>query len=420
MAKVKKEEVVEKTTDEKVEAPMGDKIKVKDKPKRMKNLGELKDDVIKVDLSKPAETNKKDTTEQTVDEQPKDKQPEEKKDDKVVEEVQEKVEDKKVEEKKEEETEQPVLEEVTNEKTDENVKQEAEAVEEAVEEAVTKSEKTGKELPENIQKVVDFMNETGGDLEDYVKLNQDYSKLDNMSLLREYYTQTKPHLNSEEISFLIEDSFSYDEDADETIDVKRKKLAFKEQVANAKTHLDGLKSKYYAEIKSGVKLTPDQQKAIDFFNRYNKENKESQEVVKQQQSIFQEKTNNVFNDKFKGFEYNVGEKKFRFNVKDVSNVKDTQSDINNFVSKFLDKRNNTMNDATGYHKSLFTAMNADTIANHFYEQGKADGVKESISKTKNLDMTPRQNHETVHTSGIKARVISGDDSNKLRFKLKNY
>jgi hypothetical protein len=413
MAKAKKEEVVKKTTDNKVESPMGDKIKVKDKPKRMKNLGELKDDVIKVDLSKPAETNKKDTTEQTVEEQPK-----ETTDDKVIEEVQEKVEEEKIEEKKE--TEQPVLEEITEETTGEVVEDKVEEVKEAVEEAVTESQKTGQDLPENIQKVVDFMNDTGGDLEDYVKINQDYSKLDNMSLLREYYTQTKPHLNGEEISFLIEDSFSYDEDADETIDVKRKKLAFKEQVANAKTHLDGLKSKYYAEIKSGVKLTPDQQKAIDFFNRYNKENKESQEVVKQQQSIFQEKTNNVFNDKFKGFEYNVGEKKFRFNVKDVSDIKDTQSDINNFVSKFLDKRSNTMNDATGYHKSLFTAMNADTIANHFYEQGKADGVKESISKTKNLDMTPRQNHETVHTSGIKARVISGDDSSKLRFKLKNY
>ena len=266
MAKVKKEDTVEATVD----APMGDKVKVKvEKPQTMRKLGG-QDDTIKVDLTKP----KKETVEKPTDEKPQEKQV----DEKVIEEVQEKVEEKKEVDKKEE-TEQPVLEEVTDEKTDEEVVDEVETIEEAVEEAVEKSEKTGQDLPENIQKVIDFMNDTGGDLEDYVKLNQDYSKLDDMSLLREYYKKTKSHLNDEEISFLIDDSFNFDEEIDEERDVKRKKLAFKEQVANAKNHMDGEKSKYYEEIKSGVKLTSEQQKAIDFFNRYNTENKESQKIA---------------------------------------------------------------------------------------------------------------------------------------------
>ena len=145
-------------------------------------------------------------------------------------------------------------------------------------------------LPENIEKLVKFMDETGGDLEDYVRLNQDYSKLDSKNLLREYYKQTKPHLDADEIEFLMEDSFTYDEDVDDPRDIKRKKLAFKEQVADARNHLDGLKSKYYEEIKAGVKLTPEQQKAVDFFNRYNKESKESDKIAEEQRSIFDKTT----------------------------------------------------------------------------------------------------------------------------------
>jgi len=395
----------QETATKAAESPMGDKVEVK-KPKRMKNLGELKTQTIKVNLAKPP-----------VDEKQEEKQPEKEKQKEVLEEITDDKE-KKVETKKEE-TEKPVLEEITDEKIEEEVKEEVNTVKETINEAVEEAQETGQKLPENIQKVVDFMNETGGDLNDYVKLNQDYSKMNDSSLLREYYQQTKSHLNNDEINFLMEDSFSYDEEIDETVEIKRKKLAFKEQVANAKSHLDGRKSKYYAEIKAGVKLTSDQQKAIDFFGRYNKENEESQKVAEAQQSNFLNKTNEVFNNKFKGFEYSVGEKKFRFNVKDVNDVKDSQSDINNFVSKFLDKRN-MMENANGYHKSLFTAMNADVIANHFYEQGKADGVKDSISKTKNLDMTPRQGHETVDLGAGKARVISGDNSSSLKFKLKNY
>jgi len=310
------------------------------------------------------------------------------------------------EEQAQEET--PVLEEVTENEVQEQVEEIQEAVEEAKE--------TGKALPENLQKVVDFMEETGGTLEDYVRLNQDYSSYDDITVLREYYKQTKKHLTADEVEFLIEDTFMASEDDSERA-IKKKKIALKEQVANAKSHLDGQKSKYYEEVKAGSRLTTEQQKAVNFFNRYNKESEENKKIAKKQTDTFLNKTNKVFNDKFKGFEYNVGDKKYRFNVKNANEVKTTQSDINNFVKKFLNE-NNEMSDAKGYHKSLYTAMNPDAIANHFYQQGKADALKESVAKSKNVNMDPRQSFSNDNTSGPKVRVLN-DDSPSFKFKIKN-
>ena len=372
-----------------------------------KFMSEGDDSVIKVDLSKPlTEDEKPEETEET---------PTSETDDSGVVGGDESTPSAEEQEEVQSETEaqeSPVLEEITDEEVEEKV----EEVKEEIEEAVAEAEATGKPLPENIQKLMDFMDETGGDLEDYVRLNQDYSQLDNVSLLKEYYKKTKPHLNNEEINFLMEENFSYDEEVDEETDIRRKKIALKEQVAEAKAYLDGQKSKYYDEIKAGSKLTPEQQKAMDFFNRYNKESEETQKAVKRSSDVFEKKTNNLFNDKFKGFEYNVGDKKYRFNVKDVDGVKKTQSDINNFMSKFVDE-NKALADAKGYHKALYTAMNADAIAQHFYEQGKADALKQSIKKSKNIDMTPRQDHKGFEAGGVKVRVL-GDDSSDYKFKIR--
>jgi hypothetical protein len=305
--------------------------------------------------------------------------------------------------------EQSVLEEVTEE-------EEVQEQTEELAEEITEAQETGKALPENLQKVVDFMEETGGTLEDYVRLNQDYSSYDDMTVLREYYKQTKKHLTADEVEFLIEDTFMASEDDSERA-IKKKKIALKEQVASAKAHLDGQKSKYYEEVKAGSRLTPEQQKAVNFFNRYNKESEENKKIADKQTSTFLSKTNEVFNDKFKGFEYNVGDKKYRFNVKNAGEVKEAQSDINNFVKKFLNK-NSEMSDAKGYHKSLFTAMNPDAIANHFYEQGKADALKESMAKSKNVDMNPRGSHSETQVGGMKFKVL-GENSADFKFKIKN-
>ena len=369
------------------------------------------DSVYKIDLSKPPKTKEDAVPEQSTDEVPVRDESEtsgevQEENEKVVEELTGESSD-----KVQDET--PVIEEVTDEKVEEKVEELVEETKEAIAEA----QETGKELPENVQKLMDFMEETGGSLEDYVRLNQDYSQYDDMTILREYYKQTKKHLDDDEISFLMEDSFSYDEEIDEPKDIKKKKIALKEQVASAKAYLDGLKSKYYEEIKAGSKLTSEQQKAVEFFNRYNKESEESQKVVEQQTKTFKMKTDNFFNQDFKGFEYNVGEKRYRFNVKNTNEIKDNQSDINNFVKKFLNEKNE-MSDAAGYHKSLFTAMNPDAIAKHFYEQGKSDALKASIAKSKNVDMNPRQAFGEVKTGGLKFKVL-GDDSNDFKFKIKN-
>ena len=357
------------------------------------------DNVLKVDLSKPLVPKKDEVKESDADDSGVVASTEDAEPTQEQEEVQPEV----------QAQEAPVLEEITEE--------EVEEVEEQVEEAIAEAEATGKPLPENIQKLMDFMDETGGDLSDYVKLNQDYSKLDDQDLLYEYYKQTKPHLNQEEINFLMEDTFSFDEDVDDDRDIRRKKLALKEQVASAKSHLDGQKSTYYEEIKAGSKLTSEQQKAVNFFDRYNKESEVTQKTVKANSDIFTQKTEKVFNDKFKGFEYNVGDKKYRFNVNNAEEVKDTQSDINNFTKKFLDK-NNTLSDAKGYHKSLYTAMNADAVAKHFYDQGKADAMKNSMAKAKNVDMNPRQAHGEIKTGGATYKVL-GNDSSDFKYKIKN-
>jgi hypothetical protein len=318
-----------------------------------------------------------------------------------------------VEEVRDTEEEKVVLQEIT----EEEVEEQAENLQEQVDEAVQESQDTAEPLPENIQKVVDFMNETGGSLQDYVKLNTDYSELNDTQLIKEYYETTKPHLDAEDIALLMED-FSYDEELDEPKDIRKAKIAFKEEAAKAKKHLESLKSQYYEEIKSGSRLNPDQQKAVEFFNRYKKENEEAQKVAESQKSIFNSKTNKLFSTNFKGFDFNVGDKKYRFNVNNIDEVRTTQSDINNFVKKFLNE-NNEMSDAAGYHRSLFTAMNADAVINHFYEQGKADAMKDSVQKAKNIDMDPRGTHENVKTSnGWTVRAVPGDSATS-RLKIKS-
>ena len=398
------------------------KLKVKIKPKKLvKN-----DEPIKVDLSKPVEK-----TEEKIEKQQDAIQVGETKelpDDKSSGDIP-KVEvkggesDKEpapvVESKEEEET--PVIEEIVEEPIkEEEVVEIGDKMEPQDKPEAVISQDVPKEniptLPENIVKVVDFMNETGGTLEDYVRLNHDYSNVDNDTLLREYYSQTKSHLDSEEINFLIEDNFSWDEDVDEPREVRKAKLAYKEEVAKAKQHLEGLKSKYYEEIKLNPGITPEQQDAMNFFNRYNEE----QQVAQKQHETFKSNTKDYFGPEFKGFDFSIGEKKFRYGIKNVNDVADNQSDISNTIKKFLDKEGN-VNDVKGYHKAMYAANNADTIAQHFYEQGKADAIKDLSAQSKNINTQPRSsNPGDVFVGGLKVKSISGMDSSKLKIKTRKF
>jgi hypothetical protein len=325
--------------------------------------------------------------------------------------VEEKVEDKQ-EESVYSTEEQPVIQEIT----EQEVAQEVSEVTQELQQAVIETKQTGKALPENIEKLVSFMEETGGTVEDYVRLNADYSQLDNNTLLREYYKKSKPYLDSSEINLLIEDNFQYDEDLDDERDIRRKKLAFKEEVAKAQGFLEQTKSKYYDEIKLRPGVTQEQKKATDFFNRYNEE----QNTRAQQHEAFKNQTKQLLNNDFKGFDFNLGEKKFRYGVQNASQVGETQSDISNVVGKFLDDKGN-VKDPAGYHKAMYAAMNADKIASHFYEQGKADAIKEVVSTSKNPSTNePRKATGDVFINGLKVRSISGADSSQLKIKTRKF
>jgi len=285
-----------------------------------------------------------------------------------------------------------------------------------VKEALRDEKVLGKQLPENIEKLVNFMEETGGTIEDYTRLNADYTNVDEDTLLKEFYKKSKPHLDTEEIDFIMEENFHFDTDLDEERDVKKKKLAKKEEIAKAKSFLEETKKKYYDEIKLRSNVTQDQQKATDFFNRYNKQ----QEQAEQQHDVFQKNTKELFNDEFEGFDIKVGDKRFKYNIKDVDKVAENQSNINNLVGKFLDTEGN-VNDTKGYHKAIYAADNVDRIATHFYEQGKADAVKDVVNKSKNLSpMKARTQQGEVFVNGYKVKAISGADSSKLKIKTRKF
>jgi len=377
------------------------KVKLK-KPKQLSK----NDEPIKIDLSKPkkeetnaipvGETKKVVVGEQTGDSPEVDKRVPE---------------SSPVSEIKEEEENKPI-----EEKVEEEIQEIGEKIEEKVIAPTPEEAREVAKLPENIEKVVDFMKETGGSLEDYVRLNADYSNIDNDTLLREYYKQAKSHLDSNEINFMIEDNFSFDEEVDEEREVRKKKLAYKEEVAKAKNHLESLKSKYYEEIKLRPGVTQNQQKAMDFFNRYNEE----QNTAQQQHETFKSNTKDYFSNDFKGFDINLGEKKFRYGVKNPNEVATKQSNISNTIKKFLDDKGN-VSDVKGYHKAMYAAENVDLIAKHFYEQGKSDATKDIVAKSKNISTDIRETpNSEVMAGGFKVKAISGLDSSKLKIKTRKF
>jgi len=360
--------------DEKVEG-----LKIK-KPTKPKKLTEVKE-TIKVDLSKPKAKEPAEITKVVLENT-----------------------------NNTEETEQlevkPVITEV--------IKEEVKVQEKEYKEAVRDNKLLGKQLPENVEKLVDFMEQTGGDIQDYVRLNRDYSNVDNEALLKEFYKQSKPHLNSDEVNFIIEENFAYDEDADDEKEIKKKQVAAKEEIARAKNFLEDLKGKYYEEIKLRPNVTKEQKKALEFFNRYNKE----QQIASEHHNQFKQATNELFTNDFEGFDIEVGDKKFKYNVSNVDDVLEKQSNLNTFVKKFLNNEGQVV-DTVGYHKAIYAAENIDTIASHFYEQGKADAVKDVMAKSKNISNEPRpQVGGEVFINGLKVRAVNGVDSSKLKFKSK--
>ena len=287
-------------------------------------------------------------------------------------------------------------------------------LESEVKEAIRDEKLIGKKLPDNIDKLVSFMEETGGTVEDYVTLNKDYSKYDDKLLVREFYKKTRPHLNDDEVTFLMEDNFTYDEDADEERFVRKQKLAYKEEVAKAKNFLEQMKSKYYDEIKLRPSVTNEQKKANEFFQRYNKE----QQQITQAREEFVKSTEDFFHNKFEGFNFEVGDQRFKYQVSNPTEMTNAQSDVSKIIQKFSDKQGN-ITDLSGYHKALYAARNADRLAEHFYEQGKADATRDIIAKSKNINNDPKPIATETMSNGWKVKAVSGVDSSKLKIKKKS-
>ena len=382
-------------------------FKIKSKPK-MKNLGK-KNETTKVDLSAKNKVDEE-VTKVVLKEEDANKEQE----------TTTVVADKPAETVQEVDTEVPSGESTVQDEEvvtiQEVTEEEIKAVSKEAEEAIRDEHISGKPLPENVEKLVSFMEETGGTVEDYVRLNADYSSVDNNTLLKEYYRKSKPHLDDDEINFLLEDSFSYDEDLDEERDIRKKKLAFKEEVQEAKKFLEDLKGKYYDEIKLRPGVTQEQQKAMEFFNRYNEESR----LNSQKHERFKKATSEMFNNDFKGFDFEVGDKKFRYGVNNPTSLAEKQSELSNIIGKFLNDKGE-VSDHKGYHKAMYAASNVDKIASHFYEQGKADAVKEVVNGSKNLSDEPRQTAgDSVFVNGIRIKSISGADSSKLKIKKTNF
>ena len=382
----------------KVEAEVDSKepLKMKRKPGRPKKLTQEKK-VTKLEIKKDAvpeqSTGVVDANKQTENVEKVEERAPEPRLEEITKEVENKDENKEVE--------------VINEKPVEEVKQEP-VVEPVVEQPVS-------DLPENVNKLIEFMKETGGTVEDYVTLNKDYSKYDDKLLVKEYYKKTRPHLDDDEINFIMQDNFSYDKEVDEERFVRKQQLAYKEEVAKAKTFLEQMKSKYYDEIKLRPSVTNEQKKAMDFFQRYNQE----QQQITARRNEFVNNTKSYFQEQFKGFEFNVGEKAFRYNVSNPQDMISNQTDVSKFINKFMDKNGN-VSDMEAYHKAIYAARNADRLAQHFYEQGKADATRDVIAKSKNISNESRPvATEATMPNGWKVRAISGVDSSKLKIKKKS-
>lgn len=324
------------------------------------------------------------------------------------------------EQNEQEKTEEPAQE--TEKETLELIEQvveeqpEKEVVQETVQETIQQKDQPEKEIeyPEDIQKLISFMEETNGTLEDYVNLNKDYSNSKPTDLVYEYYRKTKPHLDESDISFMVQNKFGYDEEVAEDQEIKAKQLAFKEEVYNAQKYFESSKKEYYADLKLRKQndIPEEYEKAFEY---YKQQQSEKDDWAKQQE-VFLEKTEKVFNDDFKGFDFQVEDKKFRFKIDNKQKIKEYQSDLKNFINEFVNE-DGTLGDASSYHKALFAGRNADKIASHFYEQGRADAIKSQVKESKNIDMSPRTDNSVITTdSGDKIRVVSGNSSDKLRIK----
>ena len=281
------------------------------------------------------------------------------------------------------------------------------------------TKESNEELPEDVSAYFKYKKETGRSIQDFVKLQQNYDEMDSDKLLSQYYSQTEEGLDSEDIKDLMEDKFGYDEDLDDEADIKKIERTKKRELVKAKKFLNEQKDKYNIPLESsGAGLSGGELENFNSYKSYVEESTTAKEAQKKRYDYFLDKTDEVFNDEFKGFEFNVGEKSFTFKPGDNDELKSKQSDVNNFVNKFMDKDSGLMNDAKGYHRAMSVAMNLDKFAEFFFNQGMTDAINNVSKKSKNINMDVRSTPQNFSKDGLKIRAV-GDSSSGKGLKIRS-
>ena len=274
-------------------------------------------------------------------------------------------------------------------------------------------ERNKEELPEDVSAFLKYKKDTGRGIEDFIKLQKDYSK-DEQSMVKEYLLHKNDGLDEDDIEMMM-DEYAYDEEYDDESTVKKAKLARKKIIAEAKKYFDNQKSQYLVPLESKGNEAKDDEE----YNMYRQNIEQLKQIDEQNQKRkewFDNKTRDLFNEEFKGFEFNINDKKFLFNPSSASELMSQQSNPGSFINKFLDD-NGLIKDAAGYHKSLAAAMNTDRFAKFFYEQGKSDATDDLIRKTKNVSMSETQAPQLQKTQGgISAKDLSRDNGNKIKIR----
>jgi len=272
------------------------------------------------------------------------------------------------------------------------------------------------ELPEDVSSYLKYKKETGRGIKDFIKLNEEIDDSDPQSLLAQYYAQTESDLDSEDVQFMIDERFSYDEDLDDESDVKRKKLAIKKELAKAKKFFEEEREKYRAPLESsGMATSAEDQEASKAYKEYMAQAQSVQEENQKRYEWFQQKTSEVFGDGFKGFEFAVNDKTLVYSPAEAAELKKSQSDIMNFIGKFANE-DGLIEDAKGYHKALAVAMNPERFAKFFYEQGMSAAVDDVTRKSKNINMDIRQSPQNISKGGMNVKSLSNDSGRGLKIR----
>ncbi len=280
------------------------------------------------------------------------------------------------------------------------------------------TKEANEQIPEDVAAYLEYRKKTGRSFADYSKLNRDFGAMDEKQLLREYYSATEDALDAEDIDYMMDD-FSYDADLDEENVIKKKKVAFKKEIGKAKKFFDSQKEMYKEPLESSTaSFSLEQKEQLEAYNKYVLDAKTFDEEAKRKRDWFLNKTDEVFHNEFKGFDFKVGEDKTVtfLPTKNVDEIKRLNSDSSNLFKRFIDEETGLVSDAAGYHRAVSIAQNPERFAKFFYEQGQSDGTTDVTRKMKNVNMSTRDAPQVTKKDGMTIRAINPTEGRGLKIR----